>query len=335
MPLKRHQREGDSITKSIDEIDLNIIGTLLKDARKNFNEIAQECNVSTTTIGERFDQLTKAGIITGSTIQVNYRALGKRISCSVLVTVDKKEIRQVIAHIQKLPYKIATLYQDPKNRIGLITSLNDVNELSKLKERIKRNKFVNDVRIDVWTDIKNMPENIDICNRLGIGTKTLNPSDEEERDVYKLGDVDLQLINVLTQNSMQAFAKISEQIGISINTVSRKYKKLLYNRIIRPTVQLDLPKLGYYANVSFALACSSQIEPSDLLRNVLAIKNNYLTIKINGEYDLLIHILLRDLDQLLLTQKQIAQIPGVSRLEMLVYPALIPWPNRGEYISTF
>jgi DNA-binding Lrp family transcriptional regulator len=134
---------------------------------------------------------------------------------------------------------------------------------------------------------------------------------------------------------MQPFGKIAKGIGISINTVSRKYKKLLNNRIIRPTIQLDLPKLGYYANVSFAIACSSQTEPANLLRDVLALKNNYLTIKINGEYDLLIHILLRDLDQLLWTQNQIAQIHGVSRLEMLVYPAFTPWPNRGEYISTF
>jgi DNA-binding Lrp family transcriptional regulator len=143
------------------------------------------------------------------------------------------------------------------------------------------------------------------------------------------------LIDALMKNSMQPFGKLAENIGTSINTVSRKYKKLRDNRIIRPTIQLDLPKLGYFANVSFALAYSSQFEPNDVIRDIVAIKNNYLTIKIGGEYDLLIHILLKDLNQLLLTQKQVAEIPGVSRLEMLVYPAFTPWPNCGEYISTF
>lgn len=323
------------MSKQIDEIDSIIIKNLLANARENFSAIATKCNVSTTTIGDRFAQLLNSGIITGSTVQVNYRTMGSKVTCSVLVTVDKNEIKQVIAHIQKLPFKIATLYQDPKNRIGLIAGLHDVNELSRLKECIKRNRFVVDVRIDVWTDVKNMPENLEIgkqqCNKT---KKIIQPQDGNEPH-YALDEIDLQLIHDLTQNSMQPFGKLAEQIGTSINTVSRKYKKLIDNRIIRPTIQLDLTKLGYFGTVSFALAYSSQIEPNEVIRDVAAIKNNYLTIKISGEYDLLIHILLKDLNQLLLTQKQVAEIPGVSRLEMLVYPAFIPWPNCGEYISTF
>jgi DNA-binding Lrp family transcriptional regulator len=328
-------RGSGAITKLIDEIDTKIIKNLLANARENFSAIATECNVSITTIGDRFAQLVNAGIITGSTIQIDHRSMGSKITCSVLVTVDKNEIKQVINNIQKLPFKIATLYQDPKNRIGLIAGLHDVNELSRLKDSIKRNRFVADVRIDVWTGIKNMPENLDIgkhqCNK----TKKIIQPQEVHEPSYELDEIDLQLIGELIRNSMQPFGKLAEQIGTSINTVSRKYKKLLDNRIIRPTIQLDLPKLGYFANVSFALAYSSQIEPNDVIREIVAIKNNYLTIKINGEYDLLIHILLKDLNQLLLTQKQIAEIPGVSRLEMLVYPAFTPWPNCGEYISTF
>ncbi len=323
------------MSKQIDEIDSKIIKSLLGNARENFSAIATKCNVSTTTIGDRFAQLVNAGIITGSTIQVNHRTMGSKVTCSVLVTVDKNEIKQVIAHIQKLPFKIATLYQDPKNRIGLIVGLHDVNELSRLKECIKRNRFVVDVRIDVWTDIKNMPENLEIgkqqCNK---NEKTIQPREVNEPSC-ELDEIDLQLIGELIRNSIQPFSKLAEHLGTSINTVSRKYKKLVENRIIRPTIQLDLTKLGYFANVSFALAYSSQIEPNDVIRDVVAIKNNYLTIKISGEYDLLIHILLKDLSQLLLTQKQVAEITGVSRLEMLVYPVFSPWPNCGEYISTF
>ena len=321
--------------KEIDEIDSKIIRSLLVDARQNFSKIAAECNVSITTIGDRFAQLVNAGIIIGSTVQVNHRTMGSKVTCSALVTLDKNEIRQVIAHIQKLPFKIATLYQDPKNRIGLIAGLHDVNELSRLKESIKRNRFVADVRIDVWIDIKNMPENLEIGKTQHNKTKNIIQPQEVHEPTYELDEIDIQLISELIRNSIQPFSKLAEQIGTSINTVSRKYKKLIDNRIIRPTIQLDLIKLGYFANVSFALAYSSQIEPNDIIRDVVAIKNNYLMIKISGEYDLLIHILLKDLNQLLLTQKQVAEIPGVSRLEMLVYPAFTPWPNCGEYISTF
>ena len=319
----------------MDEIDLKIILNLLANARENFTAIAKECNLSTTTIGSRFSQLVGRGIITGSTILVNHRAMGGKVACSVLVSVDKKEIKQVIDHIKKLPFRIPTIYLDPKNRIGLIAGLHDINELSKLKESIKRSRFVSDVRIDVWTDIKNMPEKLCIGRQQGNLDRGIIQHDAAKKDDYVLDDIDFKLIGVLLQNSMQPFSKLAEQTGVSINTVSRKYKKLVDNGIIRSTIQLDLRKLGYFANVSFALAYSSQIEPEEVIREVLAIKNNYLTIKISGEYDLLVHVLLQDLNQLLLTQKQIAEIPGVSRIEMLVYPSFVPWPGNGEYISTF
>ena len=134
---------------------------------------------------------------------------------------------------------------------------------------------------------------------------------------------------------MQPFGKLSEQIGVSVNTVSRRCKKLIDCGVIKSTIQVNVLKLGYCANVSFALSFSSQVDPSDLIKEVLAIKNNYLTIKLNGPYDLIIHILLRDLNQLLITQKQIADLPGISRFEMLIYPVFPRWPVSGGYISTF
>ena len=329
-----HQLGRIVIDKEIDEIDARIIENLLADARKSFVEIAQDCNLSVTTIWDRFGKLAKAGIITGSTILVDHRVLGSNMTCSVIVALHKKEIKHVFEYIQKLPFKIGLLYQDPKNRIGLIVGLHHPDDLGKLKESIKRNTFVTDVRIDVWTGIKNLIANVEIGQQ---GNKKIDIKLFEKHVIeeYDLDDIDHRLIDALILNSMQPFVKLSEQIGISINTVSRRYKKLIDCGVIKSTIQVDVLKLGYCANVSFALSFSSQVDPNDLIKEVLAIKNNYLTIKLNGPYDLIIHVLLRDLNQLLLIQKQIADLPGISRFEMLIYPVFPKWPINGAYISTF
>jgi len=257
------------------------------------------------------------------------------MTCSVIVAVCKKEIKQVFAYIQKLPFRIVLLYQDPKDRIGLIVSLHHPDDLGKLKESIKRNTFVTDLRIDVWTGIKNLIANVEIGQHPGNKKRDIELFKEHIIEEYDLDDIDHRLVDALILNSMQPFGKLSEQIGISVNTVSRRYKRLIDCGVIRSTIQVNVLKLGYCANVSFALSFSSQVDPSDLIKEVLSIKNNYLTIKVSGPYDLIIHVLLRDLNQLLLTQKQIADLPGISRFEMLIYPAIPPWPVSGGYISTF
>ena len=46
----------------IDEIDLNIIRVLQKDARASFAGIARDCGVSTDTISKRFRKMKKLAL---------------------------------------------------------------------------------------------------------------------------------------------------------------------------------------------------------------------------------------------------------------------------------
>ncbi len=64
-------------------------------------------------------------------------------------------------------------------------------------------------------------------------------------------------------------------------------------------------------------------------------KDCVLLIKTSGEVDLFAYVLLRDLNQLLETQKEVASMHGISKMDMKIYPVLVPWPALGEYISTF
>jgi hypothetical protein len=41
---------------------------------------------------------------------------------------------------------------------------------------------------------------------------------------------------------------------------------------------------------------------------------------------------LKDLNQLLETQRQIAMIQGISKMDMKIFFALVRWPILGEYI---
>lgn len=270
-----------------------------------------------------------------STIQVNQKAMGHRALSMVQVNVNHKELEQVQEFIKKLPYKTSLVAPDPQNSIGLVAGFNDVREVTKFKESIRRNKAVTDVKVEIWTDIKNMPERIQLAGQSIEKEKAVAFSADNQKIDYTLDDMDRKLIEKLLIDSMQPFGKIAKEIGTSINTVSRKYKRLTENGIIKSTIQLNLPKLGYTALVCFPLTFASESDPNEVMKEILAIKNSCLLIKTSGEVDLFAYVMLRDLNQLLETQNEVARIGGISRMEMKIFPVLVPWPAVGEYISTF
>jgi Lrp/AsnC family leucine-responsive transcriptional regulator len=58
----------------LDEIDIALLESLIKDGRKSFNQIAREIKVSTPTVTARYDRLVNVGLIKAVTLDLD---LGK------------------------------------------------------------------------------------------------------------------------------------------------------------------------------------------------------------------------------------------------------------------
>ena len=68
---------------SLDAIDRKILGYLIKNARMSFLEIARECGISGAAIHQRVKKLEDAGVIRGSRLEVNPKALGYDV-CAII-----------------------------------------------------------------------------------------------------------------------------------------------------------------------------------------------------------------------------------------------------------
>ena len=322
------------INQTIDEIDAKIIKNLLVNARESFVDIASKCNLSTAAIGDRFTKLENSRIILGSTVQVNHKAIEHKTISNVMVSIDQTGGEQVVEFIKKLPYQTLLITLMPKNCISLVAGFNDIRETGKFKECIKRNMHVTDVKIEVWTDVKNMPERLRILED-DPQEDTIELQTEEHKPDYEIEEIDRQIIDQLLKDSRQPFSKIAQAIGTSTNTVARKYKKLTEKGIVRPVIQLNLPKLGYHAVLVFVITLGSEADPNEVIKELFKMKDSFLMIKTSGEFDLYAFVMLRSLNQLLETQSQVTRIKGISKLDMKIYPVLVPWPAHGEFISTF
>jgi Lrp/AsnC family transcriptional regulator for asnA, asnC and gidA len=233
--------------------------------------------------------------------------MGYKAICNTAINLNQNEEDQVIAYIKKLPFKTAFIEKSPQNCITLVASFAEINEVSKFKESVKQNKYVQDVKVEVWTDAKFIPEKLEISNQ-DMSRRSFEFVTEVHKGDCRLDRIDHQLIDILLKDSMQPFDKIAKDIGTSINAISRRLKRLTENGVIKPVVQLNLPKLGYYALAIFPIVFGPEIDQNEIIKNIFTIKDSFFVIKTTGNFDLFAFVVLRDLNQLLETQDKINNI---------------------------
>ena len=146
----------------IDEIDINIIRALQKDARANFADIAKNCDVSTDTISKRFRKMKKAGIIRGTTILLNPKSFGYDCVASFGIRVDYPHVEGVVDFIEKIPEVVFCNPSLGRHNIFAIAVLKNVGRLSQVKESIQGHPMVREVAASIWIDeILLCPENFE------------------------------------------------------------------------------------------------------------------------------------------------------------------------------
>ena len=146
----------------LDEMDVNIIRTLQRDARTNFVSIAKKFDASIDTIISHFRNLTDIGVVRGSTIYLNPRMLGFECIASLEIDVDYPRVDEVQKMVQSLEGVIFCSPSSGKSDIFAIAVLKSVDRLSRLMESIKRNPMVREIAASIWVDeVRLCPENFD------------------------------------------------------------------------------------------------------------------------------------------------------------------------------
>ena len=89
---------------SVDTIDQKILTYLINNARMPFLEIARECGISGAAIHQRVKKLEEAGIITGSRLEIDPKALGHEVCVFVGIQISEANLYDsVIKALEKIP----------------------------------------------------------------------------------------------------------------------------------------------------------------------------------------------------------------------------------------
>lgn len=89
----------------LDQIDHQILNMLIENTRTPFTDIAKKLMISAGTVHVRVKKMEDAGIITGSTLALNYKKLGYTFIAFVGIYLEKtSQTKFVMNRINEIPY---------------------------------------------------------------------------------------------------------------------------------------------------------------------------------------------------------------------------------------
>ena len=208
---------------SLDAVDFKIIGHLLEDARKSFVDIGKEVNISKNATWARYKKMASDEVITGATVQINYKKLGYDCVGTLLVDVDSSQVEQVSNYIKTMiPDVFGPFTSASKYNLRAVVTLKTVSELGNIKEQLKRKLAITEIISSLWTDVWFTPENFTL-----IPIRPIMPKEDKANDgIFDADETDLKLIRELTKDSRISFRTLAAKLNVSTDTIVRRYERL-------------------------------------------------------------------------------------------------------------
>ena len=128
----------------LDKIDQQILSLLQKDAQRPFTEIAEQVCVSPGTVHVRMRKLKEAGIVTGSTLKINYATLGFDIKAFLGIYLEKSGLYDdVVGQLREIPEILSIDYTTGDYSIFVKIICRDTNHLREvLHDKIQQVKGI-------------------------------------------------------------------------------------------------------------------------------------------------------------------------------------------------
>jgi DNA-binding Lrp family transcriptional regulator len=341
--FKYNEKEPNSIrgivlSEQVSEVQAKILKELLADGRQTDSEIAEKIGSTKEVVKKNYEKMQQMGIITGATTHINYKSFGYKEVAYILINVDPKQEDQLIGYLQKMPEVFSVYRRGVKGNIDVVTILKTLEQLNEFKDTIKRHFFVLEMKTAIWTDVKEMNENLTIIpeyrknaeETTNYQAKTLKSNPQ----TVIFDQIDQKIADKLSENGRVSMESLSREIGISSDTAKRRYQKLRENGVLKVTIQINPIKIGYQAICIFFAVISSEKSLS-IVNEISKIPDVISIMKTTGDYDLQIWVMIKNISQLLSIQEKLRDMTKIKKIDMEITEMREKWPTPRQYISTF
>jgi Lrp/AsnC family transcriptional regulator, regulator for asnA, asnC and gidA len=105
-----NKKEVFYLEAKLDKIDQIILEALLQDGRASFSAIARETKLTDVAIKKRVDSLKRKGIISGVSVDLNYKSLGYENPIFVQIRSEVSKNKDIIKKMNNMDF-VLELYQ--------------------------------------------------------------------------------------------------------------------------------------------------------------------------------------------------------------------------------
>jgi DNA-binding Lrp family transcriptional regulator len=283
--------------------------------------------------------LEAIGVITGATIHINYKSFGYKAVAHILINIEAKQADKLVEYLQKMPEVYSVFNKEVKGNIDLVVILKTLEQLNVIKDSIKKNFPVLEMKTAIWTDVKEMNQNLAIVRQDMKELATENCEEklnEKNPQTTIVDEIDQRIADKLAESGRISMDVLAKEIGISPDVVKRRYEKLKKKGVLKVTIQINLNRIGYQAMCIFSATTSNE-KPNLIVEKVSRIPNIISIMKTSGDFDLQIYAMVQDIGQLLYIQEQIGKISGIRKFEQeisRINEEWKKWPSPRQYIST-
>jgi Lrp/AsnC family transcriptional regulator for asnA, asnC and gidA len=131
--------------------------------------------------------------------------------------------------------------------------------------------------------------------------------------------VDVQILTELMADAQMPFSRIAKKIGVSHETVRKRFEKMKNDGTIKQcTILLDGHKLGDEGTVFLMLSCAREVKKEEVMESLKRIPDLYMVIELIGDYDFFAWARLKSLKQLAHLVGDIRDLGNIDRMETLL-----------------
>jgi DNA-binding Lrp family transcriptional regulator len=134
--------------------------------------------------------------------------------------------------------------------------------------------------------------------------------------MHRLDDVDVKLLKQLTRNGRMSHVDLASEVLLSPSAIARRQKALEDAGVITGYSASVSPKaLGLHATVLVQVALSKQSDEAltEFESAVASCANVVQCFLVSGEYDYMLVLLVRDLEDFERVHKHLSRLPAVLR----------------------
>lgn len=132
-----------------------------------------------------------------------------------------------------------------------------------------------------------------------------------------MDSVDQKIINELAEDARKPFRKIAKNLGISNQTVTRRYNKLkAIGTIALVTITVNLAKLGYKGTANLFVTIKPEGDLFKTMEQLRKTQNILLTTRAIGRFEGYAILAFRDVDDLFDKVTKIRMLPDVLTVDI-------------------